>query len=72
MGGSKTPIDTWYNEAEAVYAAGIIADYLGVPLTHTESPATVTQGCAVTIAVFILIFISIGIALWVGGMLFHH
>lgn len=71
MGASKTPIDTWYNEAEAVYAAGVIADYLGVPLTRTESPATITQGCVVTIAVFILIFISVGIALWVGSAIFH-
>ncbi len=69
--GGTVKVDTWYNEAEALYAGGVIAEYLSVPVTRTESPASVASGCAFTIAVFLVLFLVIALALWVGITFFH-
>ncbi len=70
--GRKVEIGKWYDEAQATQTASQIADYLDLPVTRSESPATVGQGCIVTIAFFIGLFLLAGLLVWLGGLIFAH
>lgn len=70
--GGTIKIGSWYNEAEALYTAGLIADYLNLPLERSETPARVISGCAFTVAVFVLLSIAVGLVLVGIGWLLHH